>query len=77
MFAWQVVSEAARQLPEEVYRAPAKAEAGEEQPQGRLERKRRRAASKRQFKKRESQVSPTNLSHSRPIECIDLNLTHT
>ena len=51
-----MVSEAARQLPEEVYKVPAKAETGEEKQQGRTDRKRRRAASKRQFKKRESQV---------------------
>ena len=57
----QVVSEAARQLPEEVYKAPGKAEKGEEMVQGRSDRKRRRAASKREFKKRESQVNPLDL----------------
>lgn len=56
-----MVSEAARQMPEEVYKNPVKGDAGKEEVQGRSERKRRRAASKRQFRKREGQVSSLQL----------------
>ena len=58
----QVVSEAARQLPEEVYKAP-KAGAGKtEEVAGTAPRKRSRAAHKRAFKNRSDQEVSTSLS---------------
>lgn len=47
----QVVSEAARQMPEEVYKLPGIADRKEERTKGKAERRRRRGAAKRQYKK--------------------------
>lgn len=75
----QVISKADRQLPEEVYRAAADAEAAEGQSQGRSERKRRRAAVKRSFKKaKEDQVRAYTTTYSQTpgqlMYCIGLSV---
>lgn len=58
----QVVSEAARQLPEEVYKAPKPGAAKGGEVVGKAERKRARAAHKRGFKKRlEQEVRSTSV----------------
>ena len=57
----QVVSEAARQLPEEVYKAPKVGTAKTDEVAGKTERKRSRAAHKKAFKKRLEQEVRTFL----------------
>ena len=71
---WQVVSEAARQLPEEVYKPPAKGTPSAEAELSHEDRSRRRAAKKRAAKKHRAQKASCRSFDDRQDSCYTCHI---